>query len=210
MPPRSRWACASVSRFFRGSSVATVEHVGPAELGALAVRPELRLQARPRDANALGRDAEPLDDVGARVVGVDEDEVARARGVGVLGVVHRLRLRRRPLGKAQRHEVVDRRRAHPARLRRVHPVGVVEDVEPADDALQRGPAEPAPGVAPALGEGERDEPELDVEPGERARDRAAAVGARGREGDELVPPRRRLDEPAERAADVVADAGQRV
>ena len=64
--------------------------------------------------------------------------------------------------------------------------------------------------APALGERERDEPELDVEPGERARDRAAAVGARGREGDDLVPPRRRLDEPAERAADVVADAGERV
>ena len=39
------------------------QHVGPAELGALAVRPELRLQAGPRDANPLGRDAEPLDDV---------------------------------------------------------------------------------------------------------------------------------------------------
>ena len=51
---------------------------------------------------------------------------------GVLRAVHRLRLRGRPLGKAQRHEVVDRRRAHAAALRRVHPVGEVEDVERAE------------------------------------------------------------------------------
>ena len=43
------------------------QDVWPAELGALAVRPELRLEAGPGDAHALRSDAEPLDHVGARV-----------------------------------------------------------------------------------------------------------------------------------------------
>ena len=182
------------------------EHVRAAEVGALAVRPERLLHTRVRDLDPLGPDAEPLDDVAARVLGVDEDEVGRARRVRVLGAVHRRRLRRHPLRKAQRHEVVDGRRADAAGLRRVHPVGVVEDVEAAEEALERGPAEPAPRVAPALRERQRHEPELDVEPVERARDRLPPGGARRRERDELVLPARRLDEPGERAADVVADA----
>ena len=71
-------------------------------------------------------------------------------------------------------------------------------------------AEPAPGVAPALREGQRHEPELDVEPVERTRDRLAPARARRRERDDLVLARARLDEPGERAADVVADARPRM
>ena len=186
------------------------EHVRPAEVGALAVRPERRLHARVRHLHPLGADAEPLDDVAARVLGVDEDEVGGARRVRVLGAVHGGRLRRHPLRKAQRDEVVDGRRADAARLGRVHPVRVVEDVEAAEKALERGPAEPAPGVAPALRERQRHEPELDVDPVERARDRLPPGGARGRERDDLVRSARGLDEPGQRAADVVADPRQRV
>ena len=186
------------------------EHVRPAEVGTLPVRPEDLLHARICDLHPLRPDTEPLDDVASGVLGVDEDEIGRARRVRVLGPVHRGRLRRHPLGEAQRHEVVDGRGADAAGLRRVHPVGVVEDVEVAEDALERGAAEPAPGIAPALRERQRHEAELDVEPVERTRNRPAAGRARRRERDDLVRPGRRLDEPGERAADVVADAGQRM
>ena len=82
--------------------------------------------------------------------------------------------------------------------------------ETADEALQRRPADPAPGVAPALREGQRHELELDVDAVERARDRASPGRARGRESNELVRTCRGLDEAGERAADVIADTRQRM
>ena len=113
------------------------EHVRPAEVGALPVGAERLLHAGIRDLDPLRRDAEPLDDVAARVLRVDEDEVTGAGRVRVLGAVHRACLLRHPLGVPDRHEVVHGRRADATGLGRIHPVGVVEDVERAQEALER-------------------------------------------------------------------------
>jgi hypothetical protein len=86
----------------------------------------------------------------------------------------------------------------------------MEDVEAADDALERRLSDPAPRVAPALREGERHELELDVDPLKGLRDRLPAGRARGCEGDDLVAPRRGLHQSGERAAHVVAHPGERV
>ena len=68
------------------------------------------------------------------------------------------------------------------------------------------PLQAAPGRAPAVRERQEADPRLDVDARERLRDRPLPGRARRREGDDLVAPAGRLDEPRERAADVVADA----
>ena len=105
---------------------------------------------------------------------------------------------------------MDRGRPHPAALRRIHPVREVEDVEFSEEAFGGGVAKTAPRRPDRVGEGEGPRPQLDVDTRERLADPARAADARGREGDDLVPPRRRLGETAERALDVVPDPEQRM
>ena len=123
--------------------------------------------------------AERLGDVVGRERRVGEDDVAGARGVrGTCGAcIERVR-GGHPLREVERHEVVDRRRAEPGALRRVHPVGEVEDVERAEPALGRRPAEPRPRRAPAVRAGKRLQAQLERNAGERLRDRARGPAAR--------------------------------
>ena len=130
--------------------------------------------------------------------------------MAVLGAVHRLGPPLHPLRETQRHEVVHHRRAHAGALRRVHPVGEVEHVERSQEALGRRPLRAAPGRAPAVRERQEADLQLDVDPRERLGNRLFPARARRRERDDLVPPAGRLDEPRERAADVVADPAQRM
>ena len=145
---------------------------------------------------------------GERRVGEHHVAAAHVRGTSRLCIAPRPALH--PLGEAQRHEVVHRRRPHAAALRRVHPVGVVEDVEGAEEPLRRRPAGPAPGLSPGVREGQEAEPRLDRDAGERCRDRLQALRARRREGDDLVLVAGRLREPCQRAAQVAADPEQGV
>ena len=108
----------------------------------------------------------------------------------------------------QRHEVVHHRRAQPAPLRRVPPVAEVEDVELADDALDRRPPEPAPERPERVRSRHDGQHAVEIHTGEGALDLAPAAYARRREGDDIVAAR--LDEAEQGAADVVADAGSRV
>ena len=110
----------------------------------------------------------------------------------------------------QRNEIVDHRRAHALTLRREHPVGVVEDVDGAEEALDRGAAETAPGLPPLVGEGQEPQPEGERQAGQNLGDPPHPLRAGRREGDDLVPPARDVAEPFERAANVVADSGQLV
>ena len=163
-----------------------------------------------RDANPLGGDAEGLRDVASRVRRVHEDDVARRGGVSVLAAVHRSRPRGRPLRMMERHEVVDRRRAHARALRRVHPVREVQRVERAEEPLGGRAPEPAPGGAHRVRERQRPGPDLDVDSRERRADPLRAADARRREGDDLVPSGGCLGEAGERALDVVPDPEQRM
>ena len=116
-----------------------------------------------------------------------------------------------PLGEAQRDEVVDDRRAHAAALARVHPVREVEDVERAGEALDGRDACTAPERAPEVRRGgKRDETALDRDAVERLLEPLPREHADRREGDDLVLGARCLGQPAQRAAQVVADPGARV
>ena len=133
---------------------------------------------------------------------VGEDHVAGPRGVPVLAAVHRPRALRRPLGMVQRHEIVDRRRAHAAPLRRVHPVGEVQHVE-----RRRASARPPGGRAPTTRCASRARTAATTSrsstsmPRERLGDHAPARGRGRRERDDLVavlgrrPRRARASEP---------------
>src|SRR5207249_287163 len=79
-----------------------------------------------------------------------------------------------------------------------------------EKALGGRPPEAAPGLAPVVGEGQEDEALLQLHPRERLGDRLQAARARGRERDDLMLARRRLDEAGERAADVRVDSGARM
>ena len=98
------------------------EHVGRAQIRALAVRGVRALISSVRDDDAVPRKPECLGDVIGGERGVREDQVARLRRVAVLARVHRARPRRRPLRVVHRHEIVHRRGAHAVCLRGVHPV----------------------------------------------------------------------------------------
>jgi hypothetical protein len=76
----------------------------------------------------------------------------------------------------------------------------VKDVDRADEALERRPPEPAPRLAPVVGEGQKSQPEVDPDAVESRGDRPEAARARRREGDDLVLAVRRLDEPRQRPA----------
>ncbi len=73
---------------------------------------------------------------------VGEDHAAGARGICVLAAVHGTRPAGDPFRKVQRDEIVDRRRPQPGALGRIHPVGEVEHVEGAEEALGRRIPEP--------------------------------------------------------------------
>ena len=108
----------------------------------------------------------------------------------------------------ERHEVVDHRRADTAALRRIHPVAEVEDVEGADDVLERRPAEPRPrGAQRMRGRHDRQAP-LRSHAVERALDHPPAGPRHRREGDDVV--RASLCQAEQRSADVVADARPRM
>ena len=94
----------------------------------------------------------------------------------------------------------------PAPLRRIHPVREVEDVEPADEPLDRGPA----AATPRRPQRVRDErgPHLDVEPGQCLLDPLPPAPSRGPEGDQLVLAAGRFREPCDHAADVVPNPGE--
>ena len=170
------------------------EHVRAARESARRRRrePGRRPGTRPRPSRAGTPSSSTTSPLGE--LGVDEDHVAGARGVPVLGAVHPLRPALHPLGEAQRHEVVDHRRADPAALRRVHPVDEVEHVDRPEEALDRRPPGAAPALPPEVREREEAQPRLDRDPGQRLGDAPLALRARRREGDDLVlrrpPPRR--------------------
>ncbi len=125
-----------LARLERGDA----EDVGRAEIGRGPVAVNTSLT--PGGATRIRAGSTPSSSVVSAAVNVrvDEDDVAGLGGVGVLAAVHRLRALRRPLREAERHEVVDRRRAHPGPLRWVHPVGEVEHVERAEKPLGGGMA----------------------------------------------------------------------
>jgi hypothetical protein len=183
------------------------EQVRLPEVLGVAVGSELLADARVCDDDPVPREAERLRDVVGGEGRVREDDVARARGVLVLARVHRARARSDPLRKVERHEVVDRRRAEPSALRRVHPVREVQHVEGSEPALCRRVAEPRPRGAPAVRAEERPQAQLHRDAVQRLRDHAPALRRRRRERDHLVAVARcRLGEAGERASDVVVDA----
>ena len=186
------------------------EDVPAAELGALALGRVARVETGVRDAQPLRLDAEKPLGVARRELRVREEKVTRPRRVPVLRAVHPHGLAVRPVRKPERDKVVDHRRADAVGLRRVHPVGEVQHVETADEALDRRGGRAAPRRPPGMREREHRQPPLDLEAVEGALDRSTPGPARGRPRHDLVVVGRRLDEPAERPEHVVADAGSLV
>jgi hypothetical protein len=109
--------------------------------------------------------------------------------------------------RVQRHEVVDRRRADAAALRWIHPVGEVQHVDLAEKALDAGPPQAAPTLAPEMGEGEKLQRDLDADPIEGGGDGLLALRARGRERDDLVLAGGSFGKAGERSAQIRADPG---
>ena len=131
-----------------------------------------------------------------------------ARGVLVLRPVQAQRLGLDPLREAQRHEVVDRRRAQAAPLR----AGTSSPRSGRRRAGRRAarPSAGRGGSRPCRSAcGIERRPHLDVEPGERLLDPLAPLRARRPERDQLVLAAGRLGEPGDHAADVVPDPGAR-
>ena len=89
--------------------------------------------------------------VGGREARVREDDIATRGSVSVLRAVHPTGAGVDEFRKVKRHEIVDRRCPYARALRRVHPVGEVEDVERAHHALERETTRLAPGDPPRLG-----------------------------------------------------------
>jgi hypothetical protein len=93
------------------------------------------------DDDLLSREAERCRGVVGGERGVREDHPAGGGGVRVLAGVHRARPAGHPVREVERDEVVDRRRAEAGTLGRIHPIGEVEHVDRADEALDRRSAE---------------------------------------------------------------------
>jgi len=74
----------------------------------------------------------------------------------------------------QRNQIVNRRRAHAALLRRVHPIGEVQRSEGAEPPFRCRMSDHRPRGAPPVRTGQRDELQLHVEPGERFGDHPLA------------------------------------
>jgi hypothetical protein len=86
----------------------------------------------------------------------------------------------------------------------------VEDVEGADDRLDRRPPEPAPGAPPRLRSRQQRQSQLDGKPGERLADAALATRPGRAERDHLdTRAGKPCDEPAQVVADPRARAGER-
>src|ERR687887_1743953 len=108
----------------------------------------------------------------------------------------------------KRHEVVDRRRAHAGPLGRIHPVREVEDVEPAEEPLERQATELAPGHPDGVSDRERHELLVDVDRFERLPYPRRSAQPRRRERDDLVLSGRRR-EPADHSQQVIPDPRSR-
>ena len=182
------------------------QRIRPAEICVCAGRDESLVDTGVRDMDRLRGDPERLDDVIAREARVDHHDVAGARCVAVLRTVHAPRALVYPLGEVQRHEVVHHRRAYTRPLRWVHPVAEVENVERAEHALRGRPAGAAPKRAQRMRRGQDGQPLGDVDAGECSVDFTPAATTCGRKRNELVLSSRRLDEAAQRASHVVANA----
>ena len=162
---------------------------------------------RVRHADPLGGNVQQIMDVARRELRVAHDEICGPRSVTVLGAVHPYGTPVCPLRKAKRDEVVDRRRPDARSLRRVHPVREVKDVEAADPALGRRPLQTRPSRPPRVGERERRQPPLDVDPVERLLHAALAAHGDRCEGDDLGAS---LDQAAQAAEHVVGHARTRM
>ena len=188
------------------------EHVRRAEVGAVPSGREDVAHAGVRDADPLRRDARASPTTSSPVnAGVDEDEVAGAGGVRVLAAVHRRACAALPIpGSAAgtRSWMVVARNARS--LRRVHPVGEVQHVERAEQALGRGTTAPAPPGAQRVRGRQRPEAELDVDPSSACRIRAGPRRLVGAKATISCRPPGRFGQSRERAADVVPDPGQRM
>ena len=183
------------------------QRVRPPEVGALALAREDRRRSRMRDAYALRLDVQQLAHVTRSELRVAHEDVGRPRRVPVLRAVHAHRPPVRPVGEAQRNEIVDRRRADATALRREHPVREVQHVEPAEPALRRWPCDARPRGSPAVRERQDEQPALDIDPRQRLLDVPAAFGRDGREGDHVGAV---LTQAAQRREHVVADSRARV
>ncbi len=195
-----------LSRLERGDG----QDVGRTEVGGRPVGGKHLPHPRRGDTDALGIDTEKLRHVRPGERGVDEDHIAGTRRVSVLAPVHRARPLCGPVRKPDRHEVVDRRRAHAGPLGGKHPVREVENVERAEEPLRRRMAGHAPGGTQRVRRGQRPGAHLDLDPCERFPDAMGPAEARRREGDDLVFSPGSLEHPSERPADVVADTCRRM
>src|ERR671934_1322780 len=108
----------------------------------------------------------------------------------------------------KRHEVVDRRRAHAGPLGRIHPVREVEDVEPAEEPLERQATELAPGHPDGVSDRERHELLVDVDRFERLPYPRRSAQPRRRERDDLVLSGRRR-EPVDHSQQIIPDPRSR-
>ena len=185
-----RCASTSTCRFFRGSSVATVKTYGAPSSARPPIGAERGVDAGRRYVHARRVEPERSDHIPTRVLGVDEHRVAVLR-VSILRRVHRVGARRDPFAMMQRDEVVDHRRPKPAPLWREHPVGVVEDVDRAEKALDRWTAHTAPGLPPVMRERQEAQLRRQGNSGERLRDAAQARRAGRSKRDHLVAISRR-------------------
>ena len=176
---------------------------------ALTVGRERRIDSGMGDADSRPRNAKRLDDVLRGVLRVREDDVTALRLLGV-GVVHPHGSWVELLGIFERAEIVDHRRAHARPLRRIHPVGEVQDVEAADKSLRRRATEAAPRASGDVGKGHGDELALRGKTVQHLVEQGPAADADRPERDELMLAGRGLRHPSERAEHVVADARPRM
>ena len=86
----------------------------------------------------------------------------------------------------------------------------MEHVEAPEQALGGRSSDPAPQRPDRMRSRKRPEAEVDVGAGERRSNPARPLETRGGEGDDLVLPGGYLDEPRERATDVVPDPERRM
>ena len=183
------------------------QHVRPAQARALALARKDRRGRRMGHVDPRGLDIEQLLHLTRSERGVADDQVSGARSVTVLRGMHANGASVRPFGKPQGHEVVNRRCAHACALRRVHPIGEVEDVEAPEPPLSRRALQPRPGSSPRVRKRQHEQAPLHVDAAERLFDGSLSADGHRSEGDDVCAD---FDESSQRAEHVVADPGARV